>query len=202
MLSEPSISSQYPVVRDSSKNHSCAHNIAKQFPYKIFLYHDGNVFIAKVPELPACTADGATYSEALERVQQAIAAWIVDAQKAGVTPPPLVKPGVLLKVLNNCTHQPSVSAAASIRSTPVRTLLIKKFGRRSNRELAACIGIFGKDAPIMLSGAASGSGTRKVRCAIALALGRSPSQLWPSLSRIRQGDDFEYNLLKHSDLKS
>ncbi|WP_076592129.1 type II toxin-antitoxin system HicB family antitoxin [Herminiimonas arsenitoxidans] len=186
-------------MHDSLKNHTLVCNISKQPLYKIFLYHDGDAFVANVPELPACSANGATYAEALERVQQAISDWIGDAEKAGVPPPPLVKPAVLLQVLNNCTHKPGVLTSGFRNRTPVRALLIKKFGRRSNRELAACIGIFGKDAPIMLSGAASGSGTRKVRCAIALALGKSPSQLWPDISsRIRQGDDHEYNLLKQS----
>jgi len=202
MLPEPSISSQDLVMQESSKNRTLACNIATQPLYKIFLYHEGNAFVANVPEPSACNVNGATYAEALERVQEAIADWIGEAKKAGVLPPPLLKPAVLLQILNNCNDKPVVLASSSRNENSVRALLIKKFGRRSNRELAACIGIFGKDAPIMLSGAASGSGTRKVRCAIALALGKPPSQLWPDISsRIRHGDDIEYKFLKHPNTK-
>jgi len=171
--------------------------------YKIFLRHEGYAFVSNVPEPSACSSNGATYAEALERVQEAIADLIGEAQKAGVLPPPLLKkPAVLIQILNSSTDKSLVLDSTPRNVNSVRALLIKKFGPRSNRELAACIGIFGKDAPIMLSGAASGSGTRKVRCAIALALDKAPSQLWPGVSsRIRQGDDIEYKFLKQSNTK-
>jgi len=58
-------------------------------------------------------------------------------------------------------------------------LLVQKFGKMSNREMAGRIGLSGRDAPTMLSAAASGKGTRKARCAIAMALNEAPSRLWP-----------------------
>ncbi len=61
----------------------------------------------------------------------------------------------------------------------VKARLIEKFGMLSNRELAARVGLTGSDAPGMLSAAMSGNGTRVNRCAIALALGERPSNLWP-----------------------
>ena len=50
--------------------------------YEIILYwsKEDDAFIAEVPELAGCAADGKTYSEALENVQVVIAEWIETAQ--------------------------------------------------------------------------------------------------------------------------
>lgn len=50
--------------------------------YEIILYwsKDDDAFIAEVPELDGCAADGKTYAEALENVQVIIAEWIETAQ--------------------------------------------------------------------------------------------------------------------------
>ena len=52
------------------------------YKYQIILYwsEEDDSFIAEVPELAGCAADGKTYSEALENVQVIIAEWIETAQ--------------------------------------------------------------------------------------------------------------------------
>ena len=59
--------------------------------YKIILYwsaEDG-AFIAEVPELAGCMADGATYDEALANARMVIQEWIETARALGrVIPEP------------------------------------------------------------------------------------------------------------------
>ncbi len=49
--------------------------------YEIILYwsKDDQAFIAEVPELPGCAADGATYQEALANAEVVIGEWIETA---------------------------------------------------------------------------------------------------------------------------
>jgi predicted RNase H-like HicB family nuclease len=53
--------------------------------YEIIMYwsEDDKAFIAEVPELPGCVADGATYQEALANVEVIIREWIETAQELG-----------------------------------------------------------------------------------------------------------------------
>jgi predicted RNase H-like HicB family nuclease len=53
--------------------------------YEIILYwsDEDGAFIAEVPELPGCAADGATYQEALRNAETVIAEWIVTARELG-----------------------------------------------------------------------------------------------------------------------
>jgi predicted RNase H-like HicB family nuclease len=44
-------------------------------------------FIAEVPELPGCAADGTTYAKALKNVQVVTREWIATAQSLGRTIP-------------------------------------------------------------------------------------------------------------------
>lgn len=44
---------------------------------------DDQAFVAEVPELPGCAADGATYQEAVASVQVVIAEWIDTARELG-----------------------------------------------------------------------------------------------------------------------
>jgi predicted RNase H-like HicB family nuclease len=49
----------------------------------IYWSDEDKSFIAEVPELPGCAADGRTYQEALENVQVVIQEWIETAQELG-----------------------------------------------------------------------------------------------------------------------
>ena len=53
--------------------------------YEIILYwsQEDQAFIAEVPELAGCAADGATYQEALSNVQVVIREWIETAEELG-----------------------------------------------------------------------------------------------------------------------
>ncbi len=53
--------------------------------YEIILYYsqDDQAFIAEVPELPGCAADGETYQEALQNVEVIMQEWIETAQDLG-----------------------------------------------------------------------------------------------------------------------
>ena len=53
--------------------------------YEIILYwsQDDQAFIAEVPELPGCAADGATYQEALANAEVVIREWMETAQELG-----------------------------------------------------------------------------------------------------------------------
>jgi predicted RNase H-like HicB family nuclease len=53
--------------------------------YEIILYWsvDDDAFIAEVPELPGCAADGPTRQEALANAETAIQEWVETAQELG-----------------------------------------------------------------------------------------------------------------------
>jgi predicted RNase H-like HicB family nuclease len=53
--------------------------------YEIILYwsKDDKAFLAEVPELPGCLADGATYEEALTNVEKVMQEWIETAKELG-----------------------------------------------------------------------------------------------------------------------
>jgi predicted RNase H-like HicB family nuclease len=53
--------------------------------YEIIIYwsEDDAAFIAEVPELPGCAADGPTYQEALAAVEIVVNEWIQTARKLG-----------------------------------------------------------------------------------------------------------------------
>jgi len=53
--------------------------------YEIILYWscEDDAFIAEVPELAGCAADGATRQEALANVEQVIAEWLETARELG-----------------------------------------------------------------------------------------------------------------------
>lgn len=53
--------------------------------YELIIYwsEDDQAFIAEVPELPGCAADGATYAEVVENVQVVIDEWIETAKELG-----------------------------------------------------------------------------------------------------------------------
>lgn len=53
--------------------------------YEIILYwsQEDRAFIAEVPELPGCAADGETYQEALQNVEVIMQEWIETAEELG-----------------------------------------------------------------------------------------------------------------------
>lgn len=65
--------------------------MASNIQYEIVLYWSkaDEAFIAEVPELPGCTADGATYQEALANAEVVIQEWIETARELGRPVPPL-----------------------------------------------------------------------------------------------------------------
>ena len=54
-----------------------------RWKYEIILYWSGedHAYIAEVPELPGCAADGLSYRQALNNVEVIIREWIETAQK-------------------------------------------------------------------------------------------------------------------------
>jgi predicted RNase H-like HicB family nuclease len=57
--------------------------------YEVIIYwsEDDDAFIAEVPELAGCIADGASYEEALQNIHVIIDEWIETAKSLGRTIP-------------------------------------------------------------------------------------------------------------------
>jgi len=55
------------------------------YRYEIIIYwsEPDQAFVAEVPELPGCAADGATYREALEAAEVVIGQWVETARELG-----------------------------------------------------------------------------------------------------------------------
>ena len=53
--------------------------------YEVIIYwsQEDQAFIAEVPELPGCSADGKTYQEALRNVEVIIQEWLETAKALG-----------------------------------------------------------------------------------------------------------------------
>jgi len=53
--------------------------------YELIIYwsEEDNSFIAEVPELPGCCADGDTYLDVLQNVQIVMQEWVETAQELG-----------------------------------------------------------------------------------------------------------------------
>ena len=53
--------------------------------YEIIIYwsQENEAFIAEVPELPGCSADGSTYQQALANVEVVIQEWLETAKELG-----------------------------------------------------------------------------------------------------------------------
>jgi predicted RNase H-like HicB family nuclease len=63
--------------------------MANDIRYEIILYWSkaDRSFVAEVPELPGCAADGATYQKALANAKAVIREWIETARELGRTVP-------------------------------------------------------------------------------------------------------------------
>ena len=59
--------------------------MAVDMKYEIILYwsKDDQAFIAEVPELAGCAADGATYQEAVANAEVVIREWVETARELG-----------------------------------------------------------------------------------------------------------------------
>jgi len=59
--------------------------MASKYRYEVIIYwsDQDQAFIAEVPELPGCAADGATYQEAVANVETVIQEWIETALELG-----------------------------------------------------------------------------------------------------------------------
>ncbi len=57
--------------------------------YEIIIYwsDEDDAFVAEIPELPGCMADGKTYQEALSNAEQIIQEWIETAKQLGRSVP-------------------------------------------------------------------------------------------------------------------
>ena len=55
------------------------------YKYEILIYWsaEDKAYLAEVPELAGCMADGSTYKEALENVQTVVAEWLDMAETLG-----------------------------------------------------------------------------------------------------------------------
>jgi len=57
--------------------------VESKYEIIIFWSEEDNAYVAEVPELPGCMADGQTYREALERAEVIIREWIETAKELG-----------------------------------------------------------------------------------------------------------------------
>jgi predicted RNase H-like HicB family nuclease len=60
---------------------------APKYPISIFWSESDGAFIARVPDLPGCLADGASYQEALANAEIVIREWVETARHLGRTIP-------------------------------------------------------------------------------------------------------------------
>ncbi len=59
------------------------------FKYEMIIYwsKEDNAFIAEVPELPGCIADGTTFVDTIKNAEVVMAEWIETAKSLGRTIP-------------------------------------------------------------------------------------------------------------------
>lgn len=59
--------------------------MSSELRYEVIIYwsDEDDAFIAEVPELPGCAADGQTHEEAIANVQVIVAEWIETAEELG-----------------------------------------------------------------------------------------------------------------------
>ena len=59
--------------------------MTSKWKYEIIIYWsaEDQAYVAEVPELPGCAADGATYKQALSNAEAVIREWIETARELG-----------------------------------------------------------------------------------------------------------------------
>jgi len=59
--------------------------MASKWKYEIIIYwsDEDEAYVAEVPELPGCAADGTTYKEAVSNAEVVIREWIETARELG-----------------------------------------------------------------------------------------------------------------------
>ena len=59
--------------------------VKSKYRYEVIIYwsDEDQAFIAEVPELPGCAADGQTYQDAIIQVETVIGEWIETARELG-----------------------------------------------------------------------------------------------------------------------
>jgi len=57
--------------------------VESKYEIIIFWSEEDGAYLAEVPELPGCMADGQTYREALEKAEVIIREWIETAEELG-----------------------------------------------------------------------------------------------------------------------
>ncbi len=59
--------------------------VGMEIKYEIIIYwsKEDNAYLAEVPELPGCMADGASYAEAFSKAERIIREWIETAEEIG-----------------------------------------------------------------------------------------------------------------------
>jgi len=57
--------------------------VESKYEIIIFWSEEDDAYLAEVPELPGCMADGQTYREALEKAEVIIREWIETAKELG-----------------------------------------------------------------------------------------------------------------------
>jgi predicted RNase H-like HicB family nuclease len=68
-----------------------------KFKYEMIIYwsEEDQAYIAEVPELPGCIADGSSYLEAVKNAEPVIGEWIETAKKLGRCIPEFIEIGVI-----------------------------------------------------------------------------------------------------------
>ena len=74
---------QVKLVREILIKYKLVNSNADKYEIIIYWSKEDNLFIAEVPELPGCKADGNSYAEALQNAEPVINEWIETAKSLG-----------------------------------------------------------------------------------------------------------------------
>jgi predicted RNase H-like HicB family nuclease len=152
----------------------------REIPYPVTLVHDeSGEWTATIEALQGCNARGSTPDEALERVAEAVAAWVADAEREGKeVPDPKAAPsysGRLLLRMPQTLHAELARAAERERISLnqfISDVLSGALGWRApSRELALEVLSGHRSRPTGGLGESAGSKSRRVTNAVFVANG-------------------------------